>query len=122
MTAPTKWKLVPVEPPQSLIDEACHEHDPGVMCLAKLNFVERWKRVISAASPAPGVVDIARNGVDEVIKLTREVNDLALLCARLVKRLRAAREGKGSAIGDAQMEMTVIKYLTRHGLHHTLWR
>lgn len=36
------------------------------------------------------------------------------------KLVRAAREGKGTAIGDANFEMTVIKYLTRHGLHHTL--
>jgi len=64
-----------------------------------------------------GVVDIARNGVDEVIKLTRQANDLALLCARLVRRLRAARDGKGSAAGDADMERRVIEYLKRKGLY-----
>jgi len=51
-------------------------------------------------------------GDDYSGKLTRQVNDLALLCARLVRRMHAARNGKGSAAGDAQMEMQVIKYLT----------
>lgn len=67
-----------------------------------------------------GVIDIARNGIDEAIKLKRQVDDIALLAIRLVRRMRAAREGKGSAAGDAEMAKQVICYLKRHGLSSVL--
>lgn len=73
MTDWAKWKLVPVEPPQSLIDEACHEHDPGVMCWAKLNFAERWKRVLTTAPSAP-IVDVSRDSCRDVYAVYEQNN------------------------------------------------
>lgn len=64
-----------------------------------------------------GVVDIARNGVDEVIRLQRQSNDLALLVRRLVRRLSAARLGLGSEAGDQQLSREAVNYLRRKGLH-----
>lgn len=37
-----------------------------------------------------GVVDIARNGVDETIRISRQVGDLAMLVARLARSLKCA--------------------------------
>ena len=64
-----------------------------------------------------GVVDIARNGVDEVTRLTRQSNDLALLVCRLVRRLSAARLGTGSKAGDDQLSREALDYLRRKGLN-----
>lgn len=63
-----------------------------------------------------GVVDIARNGVDEIIRLNRQSNDLALLVKRLVRRLTAARLGAGSQAGDDQLSREALNYLRRKGL------
>ncbi len=63
-----------------------------------------------------GVVDVARNGVDEVIRLQRQCNDMALLVRRLLRRVTAARSGEGSEAGDKQMIREAIDYLERKGL------
>ena len=63
-----------------------------------------------------GVVDIAKNGVDEVIRLTQQSNDLALLVCRLVRRLSAARLGIGSQAGDDELSRAAMNYLRRKGL------
>lgn len=58
-----EWKLVPVDPPESAIDDACREHKSGVMCLARQNFVRNWRKTLAAA-PAPPVVEVT----DDVAK------------------------------------------------------
>ncbi len=58
-----------------------------------------------------GVVDVARNGVDEVIRLYRQCNDLALLVRRLLRRVAVARSGAGSETGDKQIAREAIDYL-----------
>lgn len=62
-----------------------------------------------------GVVDVARNGVDEVIRLTRQSHDLALLVRRLLRRLIAARNGSGTRAGDDQLSREAMDYLRRKG-------
>jgi hypothetical protein len=52
----------------------------------------------------------------EVDRLNAERLDLALLVQRLIRRMRAAREGKGIKLGDDAMEQAAIGYLKRKGL------
>jgi hypothetical protein len=63
-----------------------------------------------------GVIDVARNGIDEVIRLRRQCDDLALLVRRLLRRLIFARKGEGSEAGDRQLTREVLDYLDRKGL------
>jgi hypothetical protein len=53
-------------------------------------------------------------------RYSRERMDLALLVARLVRRLRAARDGKGCLAGDDAMASAALEYLQRKGLSSPL--
>lgn len=49
-----------------------------------------------------------------------ERHDLALLVARLIRRMRAARTGEGMAAGDDALERQAVGYLMRKGLMRPL--
>jgi hypothetical protein len=53
---------------------------------------------------------------DEIDRLNSERLDLALLVYRLMRRVEAARSGKGSKAGDDQMLAKAKDYLRRKGL------
>ncbi len=62
-----------------------------------------------------GVVDIARNGVDETIRISRQVGDLAMIVARLARSLKCACPGNKLA-ADA------LDYLKRNNFQCTVMR
>lgn len=62
-----------------------------------------------------GVIDIARNGVDEAIRLSRQVDDLAMLVARLARSLKCASHG--NKLADEAMD-----FLRRNNLQGAIMR
>lgn len=77
-----------------------------------------WERV---HNPHPdGKPHVAEWAMGEIDQLREQRGNLVLFCGRLIRRLRAAREGAGIAAGDDALENEVIGYLRRNGLHSPL--
>lgn len=52
----------------------------------------------------------------EIDRLNSDRLDLALMVYRLIRRMRAAREGRGHAAGDEALAAKALDYLQRKGL------
>ena len=52
----------------------------------------------------------------EIDRLNSDRLDMALMVYRLIRRMRAAREGRGHAAGDEALAAKALDYLQRKGL------
>ncbi len=79
-----------------------------------------WGHAVLTAHIAQCKEHPMRAVIEERDRLLEERANLAMLVSRLARRLRAARDGRGSAAGDADAIDKAIGYLKSKGLFSVL--